>query len=152
MWKGFWKSLRTSYPLAGLECSGEDRHPPPGSNRHFFKAIAEVILPTFGDCSDLRDALYRSGIGIDESFCGEEAGDFGDRDGVGVTSKQTEFVARSDFAFVRDREVKARARAREEALDHVVRPKAHAELVTGQARLGYDHFGGADGKAISQMD
>jgi hypothetical protein len=119
--------------------------------------LPKILFPTLGQGRDLQRPAHRASVVVGLALRDVEAGDFGDWQcrifgNRRVSADQLEFIACADFAFSQDGEVKAGAAAGEEALDHVVHLETDAELVTGEARLGDDDLGRADGELVADVD
>jgi len=94
-----------------------------------------VRLPTLRQSLDSRGALDQTHLVIAIPLRDVQAGDFGNRDTIRVSSNDRDLVASTNFSLAGDGKVKTGPPARNKSPHHVIGLKSHPEFVAGKPRL-----------------
>src|SRR5436305_10481980 len=98
-----------------------------------FESLSKVVAPPLRQRRDPQKAADRLDVGLVVHLFRVQSGEFRDGDTVRIRMNQFHVIARAHFSRARDRQIKSRAPAGEESLDHVVRLKLDAEFIAGQS-------------------
>jgi len=71
---------------------------------------------------------------------------------MGIAGDQLNCIARTEFTLLDHGEVETGSSAVKKSFDYVVATEFYGQLVTRKTRLRYDKLGGADSKAVSDVD